>query len=245
MLSIREIIKKGSLSLLDLVYPSQCVLCEERLAVEEAVGICPLCFSQIPHNIPPYCWGCGRSYAEASETSRCGACEGKVFLYDRLWFVVPYEEKIRTVLHQLKYGGKRSLIKPLSSLLIAFSKKELPHQSFDAILPVPLAQQKEKERTFNQSYCLAEALSKALSIPLFENNLIRSRETTPQFHLSRKERFQNVAGAFDLREPSLFSEKHLLIIDDLITTGATLSACAALLREAGAKRISALTLARG
>ena len=238
-------IKKGGASLLDLIYPPHCALCEERLATEERGGVCLRCFSQIPKNSPPFCPSCGRQYAGSKSAPRCGMCEGKHFPFDRLWFVAPYEGALREMLHALKYGGRRPLANSLAQLLLTFAKKEFHPFAFEDVLPVPLERRKERERGFNQSALLAKALAEALTIPFSSGNLIRVRATVPQASLPREKRFENVRGAFRVRNPSLYAGKSLLLVDDIVTTGATLSACGEALRTAGAKEISIVALARG
>ena len=244
MMSLREILRKGSASILDLIYPLSCAHCRARLAPEEG-GLCAVCFSQIPKNLPPFCPTCGRQKGTLAEGSRCGACEGQSFSFDRLWFVAPYEGILRESLHRLKYEGKKPLAGSLSKLLIAFAKKYLFSFHFDAVLPVPLAPPKERERSFNQSALFAKALATALSAPYISGNLIRVRATLPQVSLPKSRRLENVDNAFRVKNPSLYTGKNLLLIDDVVTTGATVSSASKALRARGAKTISVLTLARG
>jgi len=245
MLSLQEMIKKGGSSLLDLIYPPHCALCEKRLAMDERGGLCLRCLSQIPKNIPPFCPSCGRHYAGVKSAPRCGMCEGKHFPFDHLWFVAPYEGALRETLHKLKYEGRKPIANSLAQLLITFLKDELHPFVFEEVLPVPLERQKERERQFNQSALLAKALAEALHIPFSSGNLIRVRATLPQSSLPREKRVENVRDAFRVRNPSLYAGKNLLLIDDIVTTGATLSACAEVLRVAGAREISIVALAGG
>ena len=243
MTSLQEILRKGSVSLLDLIYPLRCAHCGERLTKEEG-GLCACCLSQIPKNIPPFCPTCGRQTALPANV-QCSACEGKIFPFDRLWFVAPYEGIVRDSLHRLKYEGKKPLAQSLEQLLIAFAKQYLYSLHFDAVLPVPLSREKERERAFNQSALFAKALAKAFSISYSSGNLIRVRPTLSQVTLSKPERLKNVRGAFRVKHSSAYAGKDLLLIDDIVTTGATVSSASKSLREAGAKTVSVLTLARG
>ncbi|MBI4436119.1 MAG: ComF family protein [Candidatus Omnitrophica bacterium] len=230
---------------LDLVYPTSCPLCGKRLVFEEAGGLCPSCLSHIPKNLPPFCPTCGRNFIGTEAAIQCGACEGRAFLFERLWFLYPYEGRVREVLHILKYRGRKPLANALANPLIAFAREHLKTFHFDWILPVPLFRRKKRERQFNQSELLAKALARSLTIPFSNENLIRNRATLPQAGLPKEERFENVQGAFHVRYSSLYAQKSLLLIDDIVTTGATLTACAEALRKAGAARISVLALARG
>lgn len=232
------------ISLLDLVYPSPCLVCGQWPERGEK-SLCMSCLSQIPHNRPPFCPTCGKPYVGIEAAPRCGACEGKDLPFERLWFAAPYEGILREALHKLKYERKKPVAIPLSHLLISFAKEYLPGFSFDWILPVPLSSNREWERGFNQSELFATSLSKALAIPLSVRNLIRLRDTRPQVDLPKAKRFENIRGAFTVKHPSPYVGKSLLLIDDVVTTGATLSECARALREAGVKSVSALTLASG
>lgn len=244
MASLQTVLRKGSASLLDLIYPSHCIHCEKRLSAEEKGGLCPACLSQIPKNLPPFCPTCGRSYRGSQGAPRCGACEGKVFPYDRLWFVAPYEGLLREALHILKYKGRKPIADSLAQLLIDFAKETLAPFEYDAILAIPLARDKERGRSFNQSALFVERVSEALAIPSSSGGLIRVRSTRPQAPLTKTERFTNLQEAFRVKD-SRYAGKNLLLIDDIVTTGATVSSASKALRTAGAKTISVLTLARG
>ncbi len=244
MASLQAVLRKGSASLLDLLYPSHCIHCERRLSAEEKEGLCPSCLSQIPKNIPPFCPTCGRSYRGTKGASRCGGCEGKVFPYDRLWFVAPYEGVLREALHTLKYKGRKPIAVSLAQLLIDFAKETLVSFKYDAVLAIPLARNKERERSFNQSALFAERVSEALAVPSSSGGLVRVRETAPQTTLTKTERFANLQEAFRVKDPR-YAGKNLLLIDDIVTTGATVFSASKTLRTSGAKTISVLTLARG
>jgi ComF family protein len=114
----------------------------------------------------------------------------------------------------------------------------------DIIMPVPLHAGRLKERGFNQALLLAYQMSEAHRIPLSLDNLYRTRPTRPQVELSGAERIRNVAGAFALRRPGEVADKHLVLIDDVFTTGATMNECSLVLKKAGASQVTAFTLAR-
>jgi ComF family protein len=116
--------------------------------------------------------------------------------------------------------------------------------NIDAILPVPLHTKRLRQRGFNQALLLAYRMSEQHNIPLSCDNLIRQRPTRPQVELTGAERIQNVAGAFAVRRPLDIRDRHIVLIDDVFTTGATLNECAAVLKDAGAAAVTACTLAR-
>ena len=143
----------------------------------------------------------------------------------------------------MKYEKKKSLTKPLGNLLIEHVKNNGRLERIDFIVPVPLHKKRLREREFNQSALLACLVGRNFNKPVLESNLIRTRLTTPQVELDRKERRRNVKGAFGVKKPEEIKGKSLLLIDDVRTTGATLKECHKVLRQAGAKEIHILTLA--
>jgi ComF family protein len=114
----------------------------------------------------------------------------------------------------------------------------------DVVMPVPLHPQRLRQRGFNQALLLAHGMSIRFGITLDPNNLIRVRPTRPQVELSGQERIKNVAGAFGIRSPEIILNKHVLLIDDVYTTGATMNECAGVLKKAGADQVTVCTLAR-
>ncbi len=227
MFSVREKIRVGGLALLDLVYPLYCAVCGVRLEATETGMLCETCLRQMPkHRFP-------------------ASLPGDFPHLDHLWSAAPYEGVLRESLHRLKYEGKKGLAMPLGSLMADFFRDHLIKVPFDGLIPVPLFPARERERGFNQSFLLAKILSKRYSLPIGSGDLIRTRATHPQVSLPRERRIQNVKNAFRVKHPSRLSGKHLLLVDDVVTTGATLSACAKVLKAAGAEKVSALTLAGG
>jgi len=151
-----------------------------------------------------------------------------------------YEGVLRKLIHLFKYDR----IAPLASALAPMLSRALPREAvFDVIAPMPLHWFRQWRRGFNQSELLAHVLARRTGIPVVRA-LRRKRSTPPQAGLTRAERRLNVAGAFEVRKRETVEGKHVLLIDDVMTTGATASACAAALKRAGARRVSVLTLAR-
>jgi len=155
--------------------------------------------------------------------------------------VAPFDGVLQKAIHHFKYLNVRGLAKPLGDLLLAQMNDPAP--PVDVIVPVPLHRQRERERGYNQAALLARRLAQRTGLPLAEHALRRTRQTPPQVGLSAPERWANVAGAFACGSPDL-STRHPLLVDDVCTTGATLSACARALRAGGAETVWAVTLAR-
>jgi ComF family protein len=160
--------------------------------------------------------------------------------YDAVYSYGEYEGNLRKLIHVFKYGGVTPLAPELGRLLNGALPRE---EQFDVIVPMPLHWRKRLQRGFNQSELLANFLSKRTGIPVL-GALKRRKRTDPQAGLTRAQRRTNVAGAFEVRGRDKVEGRHVLLIDDVLTTGATASACSAVLKRAGARRVTVLTLAR-
>jgi ComF family protein len=171
----------------------------------------------------------------------CANCSADSRAVSRARSIGEYEGALREIVHALKYGGRRSLARPLAAMMRARGAELL--EQADCVVPVPLHWRREHARGFNQ----ARALARHLGRPVVDA-LIRKRHTRPQVELAADRRRANVAGAFGLRRRWLSRPRlrglTVVLIDDVSTTGATLDACAAVLRDAGASAVFALTAAR-
>ncbi len=220
-------------SLLDLLFPPRCVACGEPGSL-----FCARCLAQVEFLHPPLCVRCGEPLTPQGRCPRHGrhphAIDG---LRSAAWHAGP----LRQAIHRFKYGGVHALKGPLSALLAeCWRQGPLP---VGLLLPVPLHPQRVRERGFNQAALLARQLSHEIGIPCDERALRRIRHTPPQVGLGAAERLANVQGAFSYVGPALRGQA-VCLLDDICTTGATLDACAAALKEAGAGAVWALTLAR-
>jgi ComF family protein len=151
-----------------------------------------------------------------------------------------FEEPLRELVHLFKYGGVTALARPLGRLLRLAVPRD---RGFDLIVPTPLHWRRRWTRGYNQAMLLARELAPALGLKPV-NALRRTRATSTQAGLSRTARRANVAGAFVVRDPSRIHGRRVLLVDDVMTTGATLRACAAALKRAGARSVSIAVLAR-
>lgn len=150
-----------------------------------------------------------------------------------------YEGVLQEAISQLKFHGVKRLSKPLGRLLLSF---ELSGIDLDGIVPVPLSMKRLRERGFNQSLLIARIVSKEKGIPMLIDILLKKKETPPQIGLSAKERLSNLKGAFEVK--GNIEGMRLLLVDDVMTTGATVTECSKELMKAGAKEVIVLTLAR-
>ena len=120
---------------------------------------------------------------------------------------------------------------------------QIPLNNFDVIIPIPLSGARYRERSYNQSELLAQILAEQLSLPLCHDSLIKIRHTAYHAHLTEKERWTNIRGAFKIKHPRRCSKRSILLVDDLLTTGATASEAALALKEHGAKSVGVMALA--
>jgi ComF family protein len=175
----------------------------------------------------------------------CPNCRGEKFSFVCAVTVARSHQTIRDVLHRLKYNREMWLARVLAKIQSeGFADPRLAGIRFDALVPVPLHPRRQRELQFNQAAILAEHLSRSSKIPVREF-LRRSRYTGTQTRLDRKARRQNLRDAFSLRQDVDVTDLDLLLVDDVLTTGSTLDACAAILLANGARSVRALTVARG
>jgi ComF family protein len=190
-----------------------------------------------------YCVSCRtpfQNHFPLDEEGRCGLCRTGTRGFDAAYCFGLYEGTLRELVHLFKYGR----MKPLAKTLAAHLAGALPRDKrFDVVVPMPLHWRREWQRGFNQSALLARATARRCGIPML-NAVRRTRATATQAGLSNARRRENVAGAFRVRKTALVEGRRILLIDDVMTTGATASACALALKRAGAKSVTLLALAR-
>ena len=218
----------------DLLFPKRCVGCGK-----EGDFICSTCSRLIPRIMPPLCPKCGRPQPNSV---LCPSCVGWRAEIDGIRSPFRFDGVMRQAIHQLKYRNLRALVEPLAKLLNDYLiTNPMPGE---VLVPVPLHQKRLRERGYNQSSLLAKELSKLTNLPVVDDCLIRQRHAPPQARTATvDERRNNVAGAFTCRDHRLRG-KQVLLTDDVSTSGATLDACAAALKIAGATSVWGLVLAR-
>lgn len=215
------------------------------MAVDAGQDFCSTCESSIEFIKTPRCQVCSQPFDGMAGEFECPNCRGAAFHFEFAVSVVRSRGVVRELIHRLKYNREIWLVKVLSRILErGLADDRLSGEKFDAIVPVALHSKRLREREFNQSALLAAHLSRATGIPVCDV-LTRSRYTGTQTALDRGERRQNLRNAFSLRKNASVTDQNLLLIDDVLTTGSTLDACAAVLLEQGAESVRALTLARG
>lgn len=219
--------------LFHLFYPKICVICDEKL-IENEIIVCTIC----RHDLPLTNF---KSYTNNKITQ---TFYGRIAL-EKGFSLLFFRKKSSTqkLIHDLKYKGNQEIGELFGNWLGEILEENKEFNSVDFIIPVPLHPKKKRVRGYNQVSKFGEKLSFHLKIPFIENELIRITSTKTQTFKTRLERFNNIETKFLLKNPSKFMGKHLLLIDDVITTGATLEACAKEFLNLKNCKISILTMA--
>jgi competence protein ComFC len=219
---------------LDVFFPRWCVSCGK-----EGELICDKCRSRMVRLVPPLCPKCGRPQASGV---LCPSCVGWNSSIDGIRSPFRFEGVARHAVHQLKYRNLRILARPLAGMMSEYLVRT-PVPS-DMLVPVPLHPRRLRERGYNQSGLLADALGRLTSMPVIQDGLVRAKYTPPQARTPSVERRRaNLDGAF-ASVSQCFKDRRVLLVDDVATSAATLEACAVALKSAGAASVWGLVLAR-
>jgi ComF family protein len=215
-----------------LFYPELCITCGRKLITQEKY-ICLYCLYDLPRT----------KFQLDPENKVAQLFWGRVKIESATsWLFFRKGSRYQKLVHYLKYKGLKEIGQEMG-VLFGSELKESPFQRVDVVVPVPLHPKKLKQRGYNQSEWIAGGIASAMAKPLSVNNLVREVFTPTQTRKNRFERWQNVEGIFSVKEPTEFLQKHVLVIDDVVTTGSTLEAAAVTLLSAGAEKVSIATLA--
>ncbi|MFA7308963.1 MAG: double zinc ribbon domain-containing protein [Patescibacteria group bacterium] len=222
----------------DIVFPKHCVRCNQ-----EGDYLCSVCLTYVDVVTTPYCPECRRPtrYGEL-----CASCS-PLWDFDGVTICTEYNGAVKDLVHTFKYEGCSSAADLIAAFLVAGisrTKSQIGVQGDWIVIPVPMTYEKELERGYNQASLLACLLATELQLIVNEKSLIKTRSTRSQIELTRRERLNNVKDSYGWVAAPL-SGLSILLVDDITTTGATLSECAKTLKKAGAGRVWGVVLAKG
>src|SRR2546423_2204684 len=226
-----------------LLYPPLCALCGGKTQAGEY--LCEQCEAKAMRIVAPFCQQCSEPFEGAIATAfTCANCAHRTMHFDAAVAAYRGRGVVRQIIHEFKYGRQIHLQHLVARwLCAALDDERLRGRKFDVIIPVPLHPSRQRERGFNQAKLIAQLLSVDSSIPA-KPLLKRVRYTTTQTALDRAERMENLHNAFRLRKKADVRALRVLLVDDVLTTGSTLSECARVLKRAGALSVYAATAAR-
>jgi ComF family protein len=233
--------------LLSNLFPSRCILCQQTVlepALNQNIEVCLSCYQALPHNVN-CCTHCALPLPEDIENDvLCGRCIKKRPIFDYSYSLFRYDEEIIKLVHQLKFSEKISYARSIGELLLTTVIDELlPEQGRpECIIPVPLHNRRLRKRGYNQSTEISRVVAKKTGIPIDYDSVTRQRSTLTQTGLKAKERQKNIKGAFKVTTKP--EAEHVLIVDDVITTGSTVNELAKVLKRQGMKRVGVLSIAR-
>jgi ComF family protein len=245
-------------SLANALFPGKCLGCG-RLFGQETVKqddvtdfgavlapyFCPPCRRQWTPVTSPLCRRCGIPFgSREGEDHHCGRCLEQPGAFTMARAVGIYDQSLRSAIQALKFNAMMQLAAPLGRLLYVTFRQYWAADDVDLIAPVPLHRRRFRRRGFNQAYLLIAGWRPADGTTIVRDLLVRDRATTPQTGLDRRQRRANIKKAFSVRRPGQSTGRRVLLVDDVLTTGATADECARALLRDGARRVDVLTLAR-
>jgi len=231
-------------ALAELCYPIRCWGCGRRWP---RVGewLCEECEEDLVGHGLLRCGRCGQFVGPGALVGGgCWECRDRQFAFSAAVAAVPYAEATRAMVHRFKYQGHDYLARLMGSLMVEVARQERLDALCEVVVGVPLHWRRRLSRGYDQAALLAAEVSRGLGLPMVVGALVRRRHTLPQAGLSRAGRIRNVAGGFVVARPAGFRERTVLMVDDVLTTGATADACARALEEVGVGHVFVLTFAR-
>lgn len=164
--------------------------------------------------------------------------------FEKHYYIFKYDNFIRSLIIDYKFNEKPYLYKSFLEFLNKYQKKYVQFEIYDIIIPVPISKKRKKERGYNQSLLIAKEIAKNENIKLKDNVIVKAKNNTTQSKLNKEERTENVKNVYKITKNKEIIDKNILLIDDIFTTGATLNECSKMLKQAGAKKVDVLTIAK-
>ena len=243
-----ELMRQAAEALVSLLFPAPCRICQATLLTASRIPICRECLDTLRPLTFPVCECCGRPLVSALAGQvphpLCGLCRRGIYNFDLARSYAPYDAAMVRAISLLKYYAVTPLGDWFAARLAEIVAGQPELWVADVVVPVPLHATRLRERGYNQADLIARPLARRLRLPFRSYLLVRTKPRPAKLRLSRHERWDTVRGAYAIRERARVDKLHVLLVDDVFTTGATLDACAKTLRQAGAARVAGLTVAR-
>lgn len=235
-------------ALASVIFPAPCRVCGEALLNASRIPICQDCLGSFERIGEPMCQTCGRPFAHAitaqTMAALCRLCRARFFGFDRARAYANYNEALGKAIVLLKYEEVKPLGRWFAERVAEVVRENAEAFRVDVVVPVPLHPDRQRERGYNQAELIARPLAGLLGIRLGPYLLVRKKPRPAKLVLSRTERWSSVRGAYATREGVEVDNLRVLLVDDVMTTGATLDACSRALKRAGASEVVALTVRR-
>jgi len=232
-------------ALTEVLFPSRCLACLSLLPDGSRHSLCPACDARIRYIKEPLCPVCGLPFEAGTTTSHpCGACLKERPPFDVARALGRYEGPLLEVIHRFKYRKDTAAGEALGRLAASYPFFDFSFTAYDVLVPVPLHLRRLRERGFNQALVLGRVVARHHHLALDFDAVARHRDTTPQVSLDGKDRRENVRDAFVVVRPQCLEGKRVLLVDDVFTTGSTVSECARVVKKAGAAWVGVFTVAR-
>ena len=237
-------------ALASLVFPAPCRICGQTLDTGNRIPFCHSCQRALKQELPePLCDRCGRPIVSTAVVGgiskpQCHLCRNEVYDFEFARSFGAYTPPMARAILLLKYADIAPIGAWFARQLAALGGRHPQEYDADVVVPVPLDRGRLRERGYNQAELIAKPLARLLGIPFRSYLLVRTRPRPNQLRLTRRERWDTVRGAYGTQETAQVDKLHVLLVDDVFTTGASLDACSRALRRAGAARVVCLTVAR-
>ncbi len=235
-------------AVVSVVFPAPCRICAKVLDTASRVPVCEACLASFSRISPPWCNSCGRPVVSRqvadSPQFLCRLCRAQTYGFGFARSFAYYDDPMVRAILLVKHDGVTPLASWFADRLSEIAASDPDHFSADVVVPVPLHPARLRERGYNQAELIARPIARRLRLKLGPYLLARTKPRPDKLRLTQHERWTSVRGAYETRAGVRVDNLHVLLVDDVMTTGATLDACSRALRKAGAVSVTALTVAR-
>lgn len=231
-----------SKAVVDMIFPRRCPACHD-IVNEKGALICKKCEGKFEYVEEPYCMKCGKPVMDDGK-EYCTECENNKRNFEEGRAVFIYDDAMRLSIYSFKYNDRQEYAEYYAKEIYLRLGNKIKSWDADVIIPIPLHKSKQKLRGYNQAYLIAKELSNLIKIPVENNVIIRNRKTVVQKNLNAKDRANNVKNAFKIKQNNV-KFKSAILIDDIYTTGATISAATESLKACGVEKVYFISLSIG